>query len=97
MGNKFICKVCGKEEKDQLDLDVWHRGCRLGQFFQRDKKSEKEMGIKKGDGLMVLDITKGKGKAGKELVESYKMGKMKRHKLTKKELQELYDVWRYGK
>ena len=54
------CKICGKEEKDEEEIIVYHRGCRFGKLFERDKELENKIGIKKGDGIMILDITKPK-------------------------------------
>ena len=63
------CEICGRIEDTEEDIEIFHRGCRLGQFFQRDRKAEKEFGIKKGSGLKILNLGKGKGKKGKELVK----------------------------
>lgn len=51
------CEVCGKMENSEFDITIKHRGCRLGQIFQRDRKAEKELGMEES-GFMLLDITK---------------------------------------
>lgn len=52
----FKCEICGKEEEDKLDLEIYHRGCRLSQLFKRDEELEKKFGKR----VMVIDVTKAK-------------------------------------
>jgi len=60
---KYKCHVCGKIEKSKFGLSIFHRGCRLSQLFERDKKGEKELGLE-GSGLIIIDPKKPKKPIG---------------------------------
>lgn len=70
----FKCEICGKEEKDELDLTIYHRGCRLFRLFERDRKLEKKLGFPKG--IIALDISKTKDPELQKIMDkSKKRGK----------------------
>lgn len=79
MKKEVKCKVCGKVEDNEDDLEIYHRGCRLGQLFKRDRKTEKELGIE-GSGLKILNLNN-PTKKGKPLCKALR-------KLTKKDTKE---------
>ena len=47
----YQCEVCGKVEREEYRLDIYHRGCRLAAAFP-------DATTRTGDGLVSLDIAK---------------------------------------